>query len=157
MPQPTSPDYHAVTPHLVASNAAEAIDFYARAFGATERYRLVEPSGKIGHAELAIGDSIVMLADEYPDFGARSAVAFGGSPVKLLLYVADCDAVARRAIDAGATELRPVRDSSTATARARWSTRSASRGRSPRGRRSSLRRRCSGASRPRSAREPRSV
>lgn len=102
--------YHAVTPHLVARDAAAALAFYGRAFGAVERYRLVEPSGKIGHAEFTVGDAVVMIADEYPDFGALSPAAFGGSPIKLLLYVADCDAVVRTAVDAGATLLRPVKD-----------------------------------------------
>ncbi|MFN7976819.1 MAG: VOC family protein [Vicinamibacterales bacterium] len=102
--------YHTVTPHLVAPDAAAALAFYARAFGAVERYRLVEPSGKIGHAEFAIGDAVVMIADEYPDFGALGPAAFGGSPIKLLIYVDDCDAVVRAAVDAGATVLRPVKD-----------------------------------------------
>ena len=102
--------YHAVTPHLVARDAAAALAFYGRAFGAVERYRLVEPSGKIGHAEFTVGDAVVMIADEYPDFGALSPAAFGGSPIKLLLYVADCDAVVRTAVEAGATLLRPVKD-----------------------------------------------
>lgn len=102
--------YHTVTPHLVAQDAAAALAFYARAFGAVERYRLVEPSGKIGHAEFIVGDAVVMIADEYPDFGAVGPAAFGGSPIKLLLYVDDCDAVVRDAVDAGATLLRPVKD-----------------------------------------------
>ena len=102
--------YHTVTPHLVARDAAAALAFYGRAFGAVERYRLVEPSGKIGHAEFTVGDAVVMIADEYPDFGALSPAAFGGSPIKLLLYVADCDAVVRTAVEAGATLLRPVKD-----------------------------------------------
>lgn len=102
--------YHTVTPHLVARDAAAALTFYARAFGAIERYRLVEPSGKIGHAEFTVGDAVVMIADEYPDFGALAPPAFGGSPIKLLLHVDDCDAVVRAAVDAGATLLRPVKD-----------------------------------------------
>lgn len=102
--------YSAVTPHLVARDAAAALAFYGRAFGAVERYRLVEPSGKIGHAEFTIGDAVVMIADEYPDFGALGPAAFGGSPIKLLVYVDDCDAVVRTAVEAGATLLRPVKD-----------------------------------------------
>ena len=102
--------YHTVTPHLVAQDAAAALAFYVRAFGAVERYRLVEPSGKIGHAEITVGDAVVMVCDEYPDFGAVSPAAYGGSPIKLLIYVNDCDAVVGRAIDAGATLLRPVKD-----------------------------------------------
>lgn len=102
--------FHTVTPHLVAQDAAAALAFYVRAFGAVERYRLVEPSGKIGHAELSIGDAVVMVCDEYPDFGAVSPAAYGGSPIKLLIYVDDCDAVVARAVEAGATLLRPVKD-----------------------------------------------
>ncbi len=102
--------YHTVTPHLVAQDAAAALAFYVRAFGAVERYRLVEPSGKIGHAEIAVGDAVVMVCDEYPDFGAVSPAAYGGSPIKLLIYVDDCDAVVGRAVEAGATLLRPVKD-----------------------------------------------
>ena len=102
--------YHTVTPHLVAQDAAAALAFYVRAFGAVERYRLVEPSGKIGHAEIAVGDAVVMVCDEYPDFGAVSPAAYGGSPIKLLIYVDDCDAVVARAVEAGATLLRPVKD-----------------------------------------------
>jgi len=102
--------YHTVTPHLVAQDAAAALAFYVRAFGAVERYRLVEPSGKIGHAEITVGDAVVMVCDEYPDFGAVSPAAYGGSPIKLLIYVNDCDAVVGRAVDAGATLLRPVKD-----------------------------------------------
>lgn len=96
--------------HLVVPDAANALAFYTRAFGARELYRLTEPSGKIGHAEFAIGASRVMLADEYPDFGARSAAAIGGSPIKLLIYVDDVDAAMRQALAAGATELRPVKN-----------------------------------------------
>ena len=102
--------YHTVTPHLVAQDAAAALAFYVRAFGAVERYRLVEPSGKIGHAEITVGDAVVMVCDEYPDFGAVSPAAYGGSPIKLLVYVDDCDAVVARAVEAGATLLRPVKD-----------------------------------------------
>lgn len=102
--------YHTVTPHLVAQDAAAALAFYVRAFGAVERYRLVEPSGKIGHAEITVGDAVVMVCDEYPDFGAVSPAAYGGSPINLLIYVDDCDAVVGRAVDAGATLLRPVKD-----------------------------------------------
>ena len=106
---PSSAAPQSVIAHLVVRDAAAAIDFYRRAFGARELYRLTEPGGKVGHAELAIGVSRFMLADEYPDFGALSAGTIGGSPVKLLIYVADADAVARQAVAAGATELRPVK------------------------------------------------
>jgi PhnB protein len=95
---------------IVAKNAAAAIDFYVRAFGAREEFRLVEPSGKLGHAELIVGGSRLMIADEYPDFGALAPPTFGGSPVRLLLYVDDVDAAMARALAAGATELRPIRN-----------------------------------------------
>jgi len=99
-----------VTAHLIVRDAVAAIAFYSRAFGARELYRLVEPGGKVGHAELMIGNSRIMLADEYPDFGALGAASIGGSPIKLLLYVDDADAAVRQALDAGATELRPVKN-----------------------------------------------
>lgn len=99
-----------VTAHLIVKDAAGAIAFYARAFGARELYRLVEPGGKVGHAELMIGNSRIMICDEYPDFGALGAATIGGSPIKLLIYVDDADAVMRQAVAAGATELRPVKN-----------------------------------------------
>ena len=108
--QPVPTGYHTVTPYLIVKDAARAIAFYQKAFGATERMRLSAPDGKIGHAEVQIGDSTVMLADEFPEMGARSPEAFGGSAVSLLLYVENVDAVAARALAAGAKELRPVKD-----------------------------------------------
>lgn len=101
---------HELTPHLILREAARAIDWYVSVYGAVEEFRLSEPSGKVGHAELKLGGSRMMLADEYPDFGALGPAAVGGSPVKLHLYVADVDDVVRRAVDAGATLLRPVQD-----------------------------------------------
>lgn len=101
----------AITPYLIARDAEAAIAFYAAAFGAAEHYRLTDPqSGKIGHAELAVGDAVFMLADEHPDFGALSPAAVGGTPVKLHLSVADADGTVARAERAGATVLRPVQD-----------------------------------------------
>jgi PhnB protein len=111
MPAATVPDgYHSVTPYLIVAGAARAIDFYKQAFGARERMRLTDPSGNVGHAELTIGDSAVMLADEYPDMGFRGPQAFGGSPVGIHLYVADVDALFAQALAAGATTLQPVQD-----------------------------------------------
>jgi PhnB protein len=102
---------HSVTPHLVCAGAAKAIDFYQKAFGATEVYRLTDPqSSRIGHAELRIGGALLMLADEWPDFGALSPASIGGSPVTLHLYVDDVDAVVERATAAGATILRAIRN-----------------------------------------------
>ena len=98
------------TPSLSYRDAAAAIDFYKRAFGATELMRLAEPSGKIGHAELQVGDAIFMLSDEYPEYDAISAETRGGSPIKLHLYVADVDQFAKQAVEAGANLIRPVED-----------------------------------------------
>jgi len=99
-----------LTPYIVVRQAAQAIDFYCRVFGAREDFRLSEPSGKVGHAELLLGDSRLMLADEYPDFGALAPATVGGTPVSLHLYVADVDATMVRAEEAGATVLRAAKD-----------------------------------------------
>ena len=98
----------ALSPYLTVKGAAAAIDFYRAAFGAVEQFRLTGPDGRIGHAELKIAGATVMLSDEWPDFGALSPPSVGGSPVKLHLYVDDCDAVVARAVAAGATLMRPV-------------------------------------------------
>lgn len=100
--------YDSVTPYLVVRGAAKAITFYQNAFGAQERLRLPAPGGGVGHAELKIGNSIIMLADEFPDMGARGPKTIGGSPVSLLIYVEDVDSVFAGAIAAGARELRPL-------------------------------------------------
>ena len=102
--------YHSVTPYLVVDGGARAIEFYKQAFGATELFRMEGPDGRIGHAEIKIGDSHVMLADEHPEINARSPQAFGGSPVSLMLYVEDVDATVGRAVEAGAKLIRPVAD-----------------------------------------------
>ena len=108
--RPIPEGYHSLTPYLIVNDAAGAIAFYKKAFGAAELLRMPAPGGRVGHAEVRIGDSRIMLADEFPDMGARGPKAFGGSPVSLHLYVEDVDATTRRAIAAGATELRPVKD-----------------------------------------------
>lgn len=100
---PIPEGFHSVTPYLIIRGAAAAIDFYGRAFGATERYRMPMPDGRIGHAEVQIGTSILMLADEAPDQGFKSPQTLGGSPVGLTLYVPDVDAAYRQAIAAGGT------------------------------------------------------
>lgn len=100
--------YHSVTPYLAVDGAAAAIDFYTTVFGATERLRMATPDGKISHAEIVIGTSTIMLADEFPDMGHRGPHAFGGSPVAIHVYVADVDATAERAVAAGAKLVRPV-------------------------------------------------
>ena len=99
-----------VTPYLIVKGAAEAIAFYTKAFGAKELFRLSEPSGKVGHAELEIRGSTFMLADEYPDFGALAPTTIGGSPVSLHLSVDDVDGVVANATAAGATVLRAIKD-----------------------------------------------
>lgn len=99
-----------LTPYLIVKGAAAALDFYKQAFGAVEEMRLTDPAGRIGHAEITIGQSHLMLADEHPEFGALGPATLGGSPVTLHLEVADADAAADRAVAAGATLLRPVAD-----------------------------------------------
>src|SRR5215470_13112634 len=96
--------------HMTVHDAKAAIAFYAKAFGATEAFRLTEPSGRIGHAEIQIGDSVLMMNDEYPDFGARSPAAIGGSPVAFHIRVSDADKAVDRAVKAGATLIREVQD-----------------------------------------------
>ena len=96
--------------HITVHDATDAIGFYGRAFGAVELFRLTEPSGKVGHAEIRIGDSVLMLNDEYPDFGSRSPAATGGSPVAFHLRVPDADKAVARAVKAGATLIREVQD-----------------------------------------------
>ncbi|HEX6985555.1 MAG TPA: VOC family protein [Planctomycetaceae bacterium] len=110
MPKPIPDGYHSVTPYLICRNAAAAIEFYKKAFGATELVRLPGPGGSVMHAEVKIGDSPVMLADENPGWGAKSPESYGGSPASLMIYVDDCDAVFDRAVAAGATVKRPVAD-----------------------------------------------
>ena len=101
---------HTVTPHLICANAADAIEFYKNAFGATEKSRLPGPDGKLMHAAIAIGDSTVMLVDEMPQHGALSPKSLKGSPVSIHLYVKDADATAARAAAAGAKITMPVSD-----------------------------------------------
>ena len=127
---PIPSGYHSVTPYLVLDGAAKAIEFYKQAFDAEELLRMPMPDGKVAHAEIKIGDSPVMMADESEEF--KGPRAFGGTPVSLMIYVEDVDRVFRQALAAGAKQLRPSSTSSTATAAARSSIRSATCGRSPR-------------------------
>lgn len=108
--KPIPDGYHSITPYLIVRGAARAIDFYKQVFGANEIMRMPGPDGRIGHAELRIGDSVVMMADEHPEMGAVSPESVGGSPVMMLLYTTDVDAVFARAIAAGAKQLRPIVD-----------------------------------------------
>jgi PhnB protein len=107
--KPIPDGYHSVTPYLSIKGAAEAIEFYKKAFGATELFRM-EHDGKIGHAEIKIGDSPIMLADEFPDMGFVSPITLGGSPFGLMIYVDDCDTVFNRAIESGGVEVKPLQD-----------------------------------------------
>jgi PhnB protein len=104
------PGYHTITPNLVVNDGVKAIDFYKKAFGAEERFRMPGPDGKIMHAELKIGDSIFMLAEEMPEMGGKSPKAYGGSPVGFYLYVENVDAIWKRAVDAGAKPVMPLTD-----------------------------------------------
>jgi PhnB protein len=107
---PIPEGYPRVTPYLNIAGAADAIDFYGKILGATERMRMAGPDGKIGHAELDLGGSVIMLADENPDMGNKSPGTLGGTPVSLMVYVADVDATFEAAIAAGATEIQAVED-----------------------------------------------
>jgi PhnB protein len=104
--------YHSVTPYLVIKGAAEAIEYYKKVFGATETVRMPGPNGTVGHAELKIGNSHIMLADENPGMGQghASATTIGASPVSLYVYIKDVDKVFERAVAEGATVLKPVQD-----------------------------------------------
>lgn len=108
--KPIPDNYPQVAPYLSVHDAQAAIDFYGTVFGATERMRLPAPGDKIGHAELQLGDSLIMLADEFPELNIHGPKALGGTPVTLNVYVEDVDAVVERAVGAGATALRPIED-----------------------------------------------
>ncbi|WP_035795621.1 VOC family protein [Kitasatospora mediocidica] len=107
--KPLPDGYPRLSPYLFVAGAAAAIDFYATVFGATQRGdRMTGPDGRVGHAELQLGDSVIMLADEYPEVGARGPKTVGGTPVLLNVYVEDVDAVFETALAHGATVLRPL-------------------------------------------------
>ena len=108
--KPIPDGYPRVMPYLHINGAAAAIDFYGEIFGAKERMRMAGPDGKVGHCELELGDSVIMLADEFPEMGAQSPKSIGGTPVTVMVYVDDVDTVFDRAVKAGATSLRPVED-----------------------------------------------
>lgn len=109
--QPIPPGFHTLTPHLVVRDATRAIEFYARAFGAQEQMRMTAPDGKsVLHAELRVGDSPLMLADENPQMGTKSPLTTGATSVTIALYVADADSAFARAVGAGATPLMPPQD-----------------------------------------------
>jgi PhnB protein len=108
--KPIPEGYHTATPYLTVDGAARAIEFYQRAFGAKELFRMADPSGKVGHAEIQIGDSRIMLSDEFPERNARGPQSLGGSTVGIMLYVEDVDKVFKQAVTAGAKEVQPVKD-----------------------------------------------
>jgi PhnB protein len=108
--KPIPDQYRGATPYITVKNAAGAIEFYKKAFGAIELMRIGAPDGKIGHAEIKIGEAMIMLSDEYPDMDVLSPETIGGSPVTIHLYVEDVDAMAARAVEAGAKMVRPVED-----------------------------------------------
>jgi PhnB protein len=110
MAKPIPDDYPRVTPYLIVDGADAAIDFYRTVLGATERMRMPGPDGRIGHAELQLGDSMIMLADENPDMNVRGPKAVGGTTVTLHVYVENSDSVFERAVQGGAKALRPVED-----------------------------------------------
>ena len=108
--KPIPDHYPQVMPYLSIDGAGEAIEFYKKVLGAKERMRMVAPGGKIGHAELEIGSSVIMLADAFPEMGGTAAKPGAGSPVSIMVYLEDVDTVWQRAIDAGATATRKVED-----------------------------------------------
>ena len=110
MVKPIPEGFHSVTPSLVLSDAKEAIEFYKKAFGANEIYQFPTPDGKILHAMIQIGDSFVMICDEFPGMNLKSPTTVGGTPVTLHLYVEDADKIFKQAKDAGATILMPIMD-----------------------------------------------
>jgi PhnB protein len=110
MVNPIPEDYPRVTPYLIVGDSAAAIDFYTSVLGASERMRMAGPDGKVGHAELNVGDSVIMLADEHPEMNAVGPKTVGGTPVSIHVYVEDSDSVFERAIEAGAKSLAPMED-----------------------------------------------
>lgn len=108
--KPIPEGYHSVTPYLIIKGAADAIEFYKKAFGATELFRMPQPDGKVGHAEIKIGDSPIMLSDEHPELGYTGPTTIGGTPVSLMIYVDDVDTIFKRAIAEGAEQQKPVQD-----------------------------------------------
>ncbi len=107
--KPIPAGYHSVTPYLIIKGAADAIEFYKKAFGATELFRMAH-EGKVGHAEIKIGDSPIMLADEHPGMGFVSPKTLGGTPVSILIYVEDVDTTFNQAIKSGGVQQKPLQD-----------------------------------------------
>jgi len=108
--KPIPAGHHTVAPYLAIKNAVSALEFYKKAFGAIETYKLIVPDGRLGHAEIRLGNSLIMLSDEFPECGGKAPESLGGSPVSIHLYVEDVDAFVKKAVAAGARELKPVAD-----------------------------------------------
>jgi PhnB protein len=108
--KPIPEGYHSVTPYLIVRGGTAAIEYYNKAFGAVELFRIPAPGGKVGHAEIKIGDSMIMLADEHPEMGCIGPQTIGGSPVSLMIYVEDVDTVFERAVTAGGTVKEALQD-----------------------------------------------
>ncbi len=108
--KPVPEGYHTLTPYLAVDDASEAIDYYKKAFGAEERVRMNGPDGKVGHAELAVGDSLIMLSDPFPQASTRPPHELGGTSASVFMYVEDVDAVVKKAVDAGASVTMAVED-----------------------------------------------
>ncbi len=108
--KPIPDGYPRITPYLCIDGASDAIEFYCKVLGATEQMRMTAPGGKVGHAELQIGDSLIMLSDDFPEMGVRNPKSIGGTPVTMSVYVEDVDEVFDRALQAGAKPIRPVED-----------------------------------------------
>jgi PhnB protein len=108
--KPIPDGYHTATPYLIVDGGVKALEYYKKAFGAEELFRMDAPGGKIGHAEFQIGNSRIMMADEHPEMGHRGPLARGGTSVAIMLYVSDCDAMYKRAIQAGGKEVKPLQD-----------------------------------------------
>ena len=112
MAQTKPSGYNSVQPYLIIKNCADALEFYKKAFGVTERMRMTRPDGQIGHAEIQVGDSVIMMADEHPGMDAFAPQHYGGSPISLHIYVEDCDAAYRQAMASGSTSVREPADQS---------------------------------------------
>lgn len=108
--KPIPEGYHSVTPYLIVRGGGDAIEYYKKAFGAVELFRIPAPGGKVGHAEIKIGDSVIMLADEHPPMGYNGPETIGGTPVSLMIYVEDVDGVFERAVTAGGTVKEALQD-----------------------------------------------
>ena len=106
--KPIPEGHRTVAPYLAIKNAVGALEFYRNAFGAVESFKLLVPDGRVGHAEIHLGDSLIMLSDEFPEFGGKAPESLGGSPVSIHLYVEDVDTFVMRAVAAGAREVKPV-------------------------------------------------